>query len=359
VRRLGIVALVLAALLLGLPGASTHGQEAEAPTFSISKNRPLQGETVTFKAKNVPRNVEVAWDFEDEDLLPDATGRRVDHAFPAPGRTLVTMLVSGAEPVVKPVFVQALPTPPTPVPPPTSPPPTSPPPSSPPTPAPTSPVGPLPVLNRAPTARFAFTPRSPGSGDTVEFVSGSYDPDGQPLTQLWDLDGDNQFDDGTGARVSWRYTTAGARRVRLRVTDSSGASDIEEALVTVRATPAAAARFLMPFPVVRLTGRVYSRVTLVRSLAVRAPRGSVVTVRCSGRGCGRRAEAKRVGRNTRVAFPAFKRRLAVGSRLALSVKRSGYIGKYTRFRVRAGAPPARLDLCLMPGSAKPKRCPTR
>jgi hypothetical protein len=34
------------------------------------------------------------------------------------------------------------------------------------------------------------------------------------------------------------------------------------------------------------------------------------------------------------------------------------IGKYVKFEVRRGAAPARSDLCLTPGRAKPAACPT-
>ncbi|HYP47624.1 MAG TPA: PKD domain-containing protein [Thermoleophilaceae bacterium] len=348
-----MLAALVAALVAGAVGAPAQAQTT-APTFTISPNRPNPGQPVQFTAKNVPAGTVVAWDFEDADSLPDATGRRVQHSFPTVGRKPVTMLATGFPPVTRTVRVVA---PTEPAPPPTPPPapPTTPP--APPLPTPQPPGG-SPLINRAPVATFAYTPRSPRTGDVLEFLSGSYDPDGQALSQVWDLDGDNQFDDAAGARVSWRYRTTGVRRVRLRVTDPAGATAVQEQLVSVSAG-AAAARFLIPFPVVGLTGRVYSRATLVTSLVVRAPRGSVVTARCSGRGCPREPVTRRVGKRTRLTFPTFKRRLGVGARLGLSIRRAGYIGKYTRYRIRAGAAPARTDLCLMPGSSKPKRCPTR
>jgi hypothetical protein len=38
------------------------------------------------------------------------------------------------------------------------------------------------------------------------------------------------------------------------------------------------------------------------------------------------------------------------------VRQAGKIGKYTRFLIRAGKPPARIDRCLIPGRRRPVRC---
>jgi hypothetical protein len=44
--------------------------------------------------------------------------------------------------------------------------------------------------------------------------------------------------------------------------------------------------------------------------------------------------------------------------LRVFVTRSDVIGKYTRFRIRRGKPPARQDSCLIPGNPKPVSCPS-
>jgi hypothetical protein len=56
-------------------------------------------------------------------------------------------------------------------------------------------------------------------------------------------------------------------------------------------------------------------------------------------------------------FPRFERSLRAGIRLHLFVRQPGRIGKYTRFLIRAGAAPKRLDRCLFPGRRAPGRCP--
>jgi hypothetical protein len=34
----------------------------------------------------------------------------------------------------------------------------------------------------------------------------------------------------------------------------------------------------------------------------------------------------------------------------------GFIGRFTRFKIRAGKAPKRTDLCLHPGTRKPSAC---
>jgi PKD repeat protein len=310
-------------------------------SFTYLPDPPHAGETVSFAAAAQAAQggtiTSYSWDFDNDGDFDDATGASPRRQTPGAGTWKVRLKVqqapTGMTVVVQDIEVRSAVT----------------------TPAPRPPA---PPANRPPTATFAYAPGAPRTGDLVEFLSASTDSDGQVSAQAWDLDGDNAFDDGTGARVTWRYSTPGARRVRLRVTDDRGASATREAVVTVGAR-AVAARFLIPFPVVRLTGRVHRRYTEVRSLVVRAPRGSLATVACRGRSCPRRSQSKRLGRSRRASFPAFKRRLRVGVHLSVTVKRTGYVGKYTRFRTRSGAAPARLDLCVVPGVKKPRRCPTR
>lgn len=115
---------------------------------------------------------------------------------------------------------------------------------------------------------------------------------------------------------------------------------------------------LSPFPRVAIAGRAMRSFTAVSRLAVRAPRGSRVTIRCRGRGCPYRRASTR-GRGRELRFRRLQRRLRTGSVLQVFVSHPELIGKYTRFRFRARRRPARLDRCLRPGSAKPVRCPRR
>jgi PKD repeat protein len=73
-------------------------------------------------------------------------------------------------------------------------------------------------------------PPNPTSGPaplTVQFTgSGSSDPDGDPITYSWDLNGDGTYGDSTAANPVFTYPTAGTFQVTLRVTDSHGASSV-------------------------------------------------------------------------------------------------------------------------------------
>ena len=113
---------------------------------------------------------------------------------------------------------------------------------------------------------------------------------------------------------------------------------------------------MSPFPIVRIAGTVLRRGALIRVLAVRAPRGSLVRVRCVGEGCPVRSVTKRSATRV-VRLRKFERRLRAGIRLKLFVRQAGRIGKYTSFLIRAGAPPKRVDRCLFPSQPAPRRCP--
>ena len=57
-------------------------------------------------------------------------------------------------------------------------------------------------------------------------------------------------------------------------------------------------------------------------------------------------------------FRRLEHRLRSGTVIELFVTERGTIGKYTRFRVRRGHRPTRVDACLLPGSSKPRPCPS-
>ena len=93
--------------------------------------------------------------------------------------------------------------------------------------------------NQPPVAVAAANPTSGAAPLTVTFDgSGSSDPDGDPITHAWDLDGDGLFDDSTAAQPTFTYTQSGSFTARLQVTDSAGASSLSGPIViTVGNTP--------------------------------------------------------------------------------------------------------------------------
>jgi PKD repeat protein len=81
--------------------------------------------------------------------------------------------------------------------------------------------------NNPPTAVATANPISGPAPLTVQFNgSGSSDPDGDPLTYSWDLNGDGTYGDSTAISPSFTYSTAGTYTVTLKVTDSHGASTV-------------------------------------------------------------------------------------------------------------------------------------
>jgi len=81
--------------------------------------------------------------------------------------------------------------------------------------------------NQPPVAVASATPTSGAAPLAVNFDgSGSSDPDGDPITYSWDLNGDGVYGDATSATPSFTYQAAGTYVVHLKVTDSHGASTV-------------------------------------------------------------------------------------------------------------------------------------
>lgn len=212
-------------------------------------------------------------------------------------------------------------------------------------------------------------------GEQVTFVSYSDDRDGRITEQTWDLNGDGIFDDATGPIATRMFSMPGGKTVTLRVTDDKGAVSTLSLTLEVLAQPAGAAtdppsqasrqpvtgstplpRMLTPFPIVRLVGSVTRAGTRIELLAVRAPRGARVVVRCRGAGCPVKRAEKLVRRDA-VRFAALKRLMPAGVVLQVLVRRGASIGKYTRFKLRRNRRPQRSDGCLWPGTARTAPCP--
>jgi hypothetical protein len=130
------------------------------------------------------------------------------------------------------------------------------------------------------------------------------------------------------------------------------------------ASPGSALSLLSPFPVVRVAGKITRRGTKLRLLAVDAPAGARVIITCKGRSCPfrssvRSAAAEEVHASNLLRFRSLERKpLRPGVTVTIYVTKPGVIGKYTRFKIRKGKPPARVDSCLAPGSTKPVQCPS-
>jgi chitodextrinase len=222
-----------------------------------------------------------------------------------------------------------------------------------------------------PTASFSISPAAPVVNQPVSFTSTSTDPDGTISDQTWDLNGDGTYDNGGGATALRTFSAPGEYVIGLRVTDNDGLVSFASRALQVAAasgatglTQSSTPPLLSPFPVVRIVGRVTRYGTLVRLLRVEAPRGSKVSVRCSGRGCPFRKSVRAIasGASPRgsaiVRFRRLERLLPPGVQIRVYVTKRGVIGKYTRLRFRRRHSPARTDRCVMPGKWTPIVCPS-
>jgi hypothetical protein len=93
------------------------------------------------------------------------------------------------------------------------------------------------------------------TGAQVTFVSTSSHPAGAGhiTGYAWDLDGDGEFDDAAAPTATMAYSTAGARIVRLRVTDDDGDTAVSERAIDIR--PSALAAPPAPLPPVSSASR--------------------------------------------------------------------------------------------------------
>jgi hypothetical protein len=211
----------------------------------------------------------------------------------------------------------------------------------------------------APLAQFKWFPAVPQTGETVALVSISSDAT-SPITGVaWALTSTGPFQAG-GALLTTSFSTPGPHVVRLRVTNADGLSSVAtETINVVNAT----APLMQPFPVVRIAGTETSFGVRLGVLRVQQlPAGARITVRCKGRGCPIKFAARDAVESQRgvapVEFRRFERSLHFGVTLEILVSKPGEIGKYTRFAVRRGKLPERLDMCLNPAGVSPLVCPS-
>jgi glucose/arabinose dehydrogenase/PKD repeat protein len=92
--------------------------------------------------------------------------------------------------------------------------------------------------NQPPVAVISAEPTSGPAPLTVDFDgTASSDPDGDPITYAWDLDGDGAFDDSTSPSPAYTYAQAGTYTPTLRVTDPSGATGTAGVTITAGNAP--------------------------------------------------------------------------------------------------------------------------
>ncbi|HTD08471.1 MAG TPA: Ig-like domain-containing protein [Solirubrobacteraceae bacterium] len=210
-----------------------------------------------------------------------------------------------------------------------------------------------------PVASFTWFPSVPRTGETVSLVSSSTDAT-SPITAIaWALTSGGPFQ-SAGAVLSTSFSTPGAHSVQLRVTNAEGLLGLASETIHV-VSPTLL--LMQPFPVVRIAGTETAYGVNLKLLEVQqTPAGARITLRCKGRGCPIKLTTRVVVAGQRgvapVKFRRFERSLPSGLTLEILVSKPGEIGKYTRFMVRRGKLPKRVDMCLEPASRKPLVCPS-
>jgi hypothetical protein len=208
-----------------------------------------------------------------------------------------------------------------------------------------------------PTASFSWFPPAPRVGEAVSLVSTSTGP---IAAFAWDVAGSSTFVPG-GSVLSTTFTTTGNHLVSLRVSDAHGRTGVVTETIPVSA---AKPKLLQPFPVVRIAGSDTALGARLTLLTVLAPPGARIAISCRGHGCPARPETRLVSAAgpaagaALVRFHRFERALRAGVVLQIRVTRGVEIGKYTRFAIRRGKLPVRVDSCLDPATGKPIPCPT-
>ena len=184
-------------------------------SFTASADPVATGTPVTFTSTSADSDGSVAsqaWDLNNDGKFDDGTGTSATTSFPKAGSYTVKLQVTdnkGATATASRVVT---------------------------------------VTNRPPVASFTSTPASPSTGDQVTFTSSSSDPDGSVVSQAWDLNGDGQYNDATGASVSKPFSKAGTYTVGLKVTDDNGDSSTITHQVTVANRAPTAAFGVAPNP---------------------------------------------------------------------------------------------------------------
>ena len=97
----------------------------------------------------------------------------------------------------------------------------------------------------------------------------------------------------------------------------------------------------------------------MRLVAVTAPRGSLIRVRCLRGTCPTRLLRVSAARRGPRRLRAFERFLRAGTVFEIYVTAPNVVGKYTRVEIRRGRTPARRDRCLAVGTRQQIACPAR
>jgi PKD repeat protein len=284
-------------------------------SFTYSPTQPFTGQTVTLSSTSTGATT-LDWDLDGDGACDDASGAVVTTTFPVAGAYAVELCAGDGILTAR----QSQP---------------------------------ILVINRPPVAAFDYAPKPPVARELVTLTSTASDPDGPIVAWEWDLDGDGVFDDATGATAHSFWRRAGTYPVSLRVTDRDGAAVVAQQPVVVAPRPLGV---LSPTPLVRIVGVPTATGAHLNFVAVTAPKGTHVGVRCKGGDCPYKHK-RFTSKGKRVILRKLARTYREGTIIEVRITKSETIGKLTRLRIRAADNPARLDRCLRPGKPnKPFTC---
>jgi PKD repeat protein len=282
-------------------------------SFTHSPAIPLTGQTVTFTSTSTGATM-FNWDLDGDDVCDDAQGAVVTRSFPVAGAYAIKLCAGDG-------LLTATQT------------------------------QPLLVQNRPPTASFTIVPINPVAREVVVLTSAAADPDGPIVRQEWDLNGDGVFGDQTGETALAMWRRPGTYPVALRVTDRDGATAVLEQSVVVSPRPP---KQFGRTPIVRVVGVPTDTGARLGLLAISAPKGAHVGIRCRGTDCPYKRK-RVVSKGRRIVLRAMARRFDTKTVIVVRITKPETIGRYTRIRIRAGKRPARVDRCLLPGEPNKPR----
>jgi PKD repeat protein len=222
-RRAGAraFAAALSGALLLLLAAAAAADPPTNPSFTFSPAVPAVGQNVAFSgtATDADEALSFAWSFGDG--ASSSGSATAAHAYATNGTKTVTMTATNAANQSVSATRQVR-------------------------------------VNAPPTARIVFStvsplpgqdPLTPLVGQQVAFAgTTSSDPEGPIAAYSWDLDGDGTFGDSTASSALASYSTAGLHTVRLRVTDSDGATGLATVQFRVNRPPVASFTFAPQTP---------------------------------------------------------------------------------------------------------------
>jgi hypothetical protein len=336
---IGLIVLVAVACvaILAFPAAS-GAAPASVSSFGFAPPVPLVGETVTFTAVGLPETgaelLSYRWDLDGDGSFELNTGLVPTATATYTAEQTITVRVQMRDTWDNRITESRV----------------------------------LTVGGQPPEASFIFAPVAPVVNQPVLFISRSSDPDGTIVDQAWDLNGDGVFDNGGGPSAQRSFAAPGIYVIGLRVTDDETHASFSSQTVSVGAAPITPGRsgqaaglfprLLSPFPVVRISGSLTRRGARLKVVAVDAPTGAIVRVRCKGRSCPYRTRTSVVSKRTGgIRLGRLERRLRAGVRVQIFVTSPNTIGKYTAFTIRHGKSPHRRDSCVLHGSSQPIACP--